>query len=137
MGFLTSLQEYGDWGLFILRLSIGIIFIYHGKMKWSMWKMEPSEQMPAQMLSLMKFLSIVEPLGGLALITGFLTQVAAVGLGVIMLGAINTKIKMMKVKFFMQDNTGWEFDFVLLFGCITLLLTGAGKIALDGLLFGI
>lgn len=102
-----------------------------------MWKMEPSEQMPAQMLSLMKFLSIVEPLGGLALITGFLTQVAAVGLGVIMLGAINTKIKMMKVKFFMQDNTGWEFDFVLLFGCITLLLTGAGKIALDGLLFGI
>lgn len=137
MQFLSNLTEFSDWGLLVLRTGIGIIFLYHGKMKWAMWKMEPTEEMPVQMLSLIKFLSIVEPLGGAALLAGFMTQIASLGLGVIMIGAINMKIRMMNVNFFAQDNTGWEFDFILLAGCITLIFTGSGNIAADSIWFGI
>lgn len=137
MQFLSNLNEFSDWGLLALRIGVGIIFLVHGKMKWAMWKMEPSEQMPAKMISLMKFLSIVEPLGGAALIAGFLTQIAALGLGIIMLGAIPMKIKMMKEPFTSQEKAGWEFDFILLAGCITLFFIGAGNVALDSIWLGI
>ena len=137
MNLLSGLSEFSDWGLLALRLGVGIIFLVHGKMKLAMWGMEPSEQMPAQMISLMKLLSVVELLGGLALILGFLTQFASLGLGIIMIGAINMKIRTMKVAFFAQDNTGWEFDFILLASCLFLVLNGAGSIGLDRLLLGI
>ncbi|MBI4428791.1 MAG: DoxX family protein [Ignavibacteriales bacterium] len=67
--------------------------------KWSMWGMEASDQMPSSMLTIMKILSIAEPLGGLAMILGFLTPLAAVGLSIVMLGAINMKIFAWGLKF--------------------------------------
>lgn len=137
MEFLSNLNEYNDWGLLVLRIGVGIIFIVHGKMKFAMWKMEPSEQMPAKMISLMKFLSITETMGGIAIITGFLTQFAALGFAIIMLGAINMKIKMMKEPFTSQEKAGWEFDFILLTASIMIIFSGAGGFAIDRLLFGI
>ncbi len=137
MEFLSNLIALNDWGLLALRIALASIFIYHGSQKWAMWKMSPSEQMPAGMLFMMKLLSIVEPLGGVAVAVGFLTQIAAIGLGIIMLGAIRLKINIMKVPFFTQDNTGWEFDFLNLAVCIGLLFLGPGSISLDQLWLGI
>ncbi|MCH8023130.1 MAG: DoxX family protein [Candidatus Marinimicrobia bacterium] len=137
MDLLSNLTALNDWGLLALRIALAAIFIYHGSQKWAMWKMSPSEQMPAGMLNMMKFLSIVEPLGGVAVAVGFLTQPAALGLGIIMLGAINTKVRVMKVPFAPQDKTGWEMDLILLAACIALFFAGAGSIALDRLWFGI
>ena len=97
----------------------------------------PSPQMPPKMLSLMKFLSVVEPLGAVAVLSGFLTQLAALGLGIIMIGAIVLKKKMMKVPFTAQDKTGWEFDLMNLAGCVALYFLGAGSLSLDRLFFGI
>ncbi|MFQ6675171.1 MAG: DoxX family protein [Fidelibacterota bacterium] len=137
MQWLTTIGQLSDWGLLALRAGIGAIFLVHGRMKWAMWKMEPSEQMPPQMLTLMKFLSVVEPLGGAAVLVGFLTQLAAVGLGVIMVGAIFSKIRMMNAPFVAQDKTGWELDFIILAACIALLFAGAGEMAVDRVLFGL
>ena len=136
MEFFANLHQFGDWGLLALRIAVGAIFLFHGTQKWAMWKMKPSEQMPAGMISLMKFLSIVEPLGALAVLGGFLTQLAAAGLGVIMIGAISLKMSMMKVPFTANDKTGWEFDFVILSACIALFVLGAGTIGLDKIIFG-
>ncbi|MBI2098849.1 DoxX family protein [Candidatus Uhrbacteria bacterium] len=131
MDFLNSLTSYFDWGLLALRLAVGVIFFAHGKAKWAMWKMQPNPQMPAQMLSTMKLLSIAEPLAALALIIGFWTQLAALGLAIIMLGALYFKIKVWKAPFTSQTATGWEFDLMLLAANLALLTTGPGALVLS------
>ena len=137
MDVFASLHSLSDIGLFALRFGIGIIFVFHGNHKRAMWKMEPSEQLPAGLLKILRLLSICEPLGGIAMIFGFLTQLAALGLGIIMLGAINLKANKMKQPFAGRQNAGWEFDFILLAGCVSVFFSGAGSIALDRMLFGL
>lgn len=126
-----SLQRYGDWALLALRLAIGVIFLYHGLMKWQM-------EDPSMLFTILK---IVEPLGGAALILGVLSQWAALGLGIIMLGAIYMKMSGFgnaaldpAGTFAPQGGTGWEFDMMILAGCIVLLVMGAGKMAIDSMM---
>ncbi len=135
MGFLAHLHQLSDWGLVALRLGVGASFWAHGRQKWGMWKMQPSAQMPAGMLSVLRFLSIVEPLGAVALFAGFLTQLAGAGFALIMLGAINLKARQMHKGF--TGDGGWELDFLLLTGAVALFFLGAGRLALDRLVFGI
>src|SRR5260370_7658465 len=73
MRFFAHLDQLGDWALVALRLGVGTSFWVHGTSKRAMWKMAPSEQMPASFLSTLRLLSIVEPVGALALFVGFLT----------------------------------------------------------------
>lgn len=137
MGVFASLHQWSDVGLLALRIGVGAIFLAHGRQKKAMWSMQPSEKLPAGMLNILRLLSICEPLGGIALILGFLTQLAALGLGIIMLGAINLKAGKMKQPFAASGTVGWEFDFVLLAGTIALFFTGAGAWALDRIWFGL
>lgn len=123
-----------DIALLGLRIVLGAIFLVHGFNKMGIWKIQPSEQTPAGMLRMMKFLSIVEPLGGAALILGFLTPYAAAGIGLVMLGAIKFKILKWKTPFTAMNQTGWEFDLVNLAVAASLVLLGGGQIALDTLL---
>ncbi len=126
----TTLDRFRDWGLLGLRVVIGIIFIYHGTQKWGLWQAVP-QGMPPSISLLMKFLSIVEPIGGLAVIVGVLTRWAALGLAIIMAGAIYFKINVMNVGFAPQNATGWEFDLVLLAANLAIATVGAGCLALD------
>ena len=121
-----------DWALLALRLGVGVIFLVHGRQKLRMWKMQPSAQMPAGLLSLLRVLSIAEPLGGVAVITGLLTQVAGAGFVLVMLGAVRLKVTQMHKGFSGAD--GWEFEYVILAAALTLVFTGAGRIALDRVL---
>src|SRR5713101_6088745 len=89
--FLANLHQLSDWGLLALRVGVGMSFWVHGMSKRAMWKMAPSSQMPASLLSTVRLLSIVEPLGAVAAFAGFLMQPAAVGFVIIMLGAIRLK----------------------------------------------
>lgn len=127
---------YGDWGLVAIRIAVGTIFLAHGTMKRGMWKMQPSPQMSAGMISTMRFLSVVEPLGGIAVLAGFLTQWAAIGLGIIMIGAIKMKVLKWNAPFAATDKNGWELDLLILTACIMLLVAGAGSLSLDRVLFG-
>ncbi|MBI3004846.1 MAG: DoxX family protein [Ignavibacteriales bacterium] len=131
MKWLTGLTRFNDTGLLCLRLAIGSIFLVHGTAKWSMWGMEPSEQLPAAMLTIMKILSVAEPLGAVAVVLGFLTPLAAVGLSIVMLGAINMKIFAMGLKFMEMQSTGWEFDFLIFCALVCVLTSGPGKYSVD------
>ncbi len=132
MEFLASLSyNYADWGPLALRLAVGAIFLVHGLKKWGMWKKQAGGQMPGGMLALMRLLSLAEPLGGLALLVGFLTQLAALGLGLIMLGALWFKITVWKTPFTAPDKNGWEFDLLILAATITLVLIGPGALSAD------
>src|SRR5260370_42229852 len=88
MPFFANLHQLGDWGLLALRVGVGMSFWVHGAAKRAMWKMAPSPQMPVGLLSTLRLLSIVEPLGAVAALAGFLMQPAAAGVAIIMLGAI-------------------------------------------------
>ncbi len=133
MKLFSRLNQYGDWGLLILRVGIAVIFVAHGVLKFGTWHMQPSETLPAGMLVILKILSIAEPLGALSMIAGFLTPLAAIGMSVLMIGVINMKINMMHVGFIeMQGKgTGWEFDFIILCVTLCILITGPGKISLE------
>lgn len=127
----SSLHRHGDWGLLVLRLSLGAVFLYHGMAKWQMGDLSP----------IMTILKYAEPLGGVALILGVLTQLAGLGLGIIMLGAIYMKATGFGQQAFdllgtfaVQGGTGWEFDLVLFAGSLVLFLMGAGSVSVDRLL---
>lgn len=137
MGFFANLYMLGDWGLFALRVALAAVFLVHGYSKRAMWKMQPSGQMPKKMLSMMKVLSIAEPLGALSVLFGFLTHLGAFGLGIIMIGALVLKIGLWKTPFTAQDKMGWEFDLVLLAICVALFFFGGGSFAFDRAIFGL
>lgn len=131
---------FSDWGLLILRLGIGIIFLAHG------WPKLPGGPMggPAGFGGFLKqmgvplptffawVVALLETVGAVLLILGLGTRLLAVLFAVDMLVAILVaKRGFMKVGFMAQQTTGWEFDFALLAGALALLFTGAGSLALD------
>ena len=137
MGFFFSLHQFADLSLLILRLAVGSIFLVHGVPKKGLWSAQPSAQMPAALLTKLRILSIAEPAGALGLIFGFLTQLAALGLVIVMLGAMQFLITKVHRKFKEQNAPGWEFEFLLMVVALALAILGGGKYALDRVVFGI
>ncbi len=138
MNILASIHAYGDFGLLILRFGLAIIFYTHGSRKRVMWKMQSSPQMSPAMLSLMRFLSVAEPLGAAAALFGLLTQLAALGMACVMVSAIFLKITKWNQPFInLNMSPGWEFDFIVLAAAISLFFTGAGALSLDRLILGL
>lgn len=115
----TQLMAYNDIGLFILRLAIGVIFFSHALPK-----------LKNQMGSKFLLLGVVEGVSSIALVLGVYSQLAALLLGIVMVGAIWMKITKWHVPFMAMDKTGWEFDFILLAAAIAILLGGGGSIGI-------
>src|SRR6266576_3773768 len=63
MGFFTSLHQFSDFALLILRLALGTVFLFHGLPKKGLWSAQPSDQLPAGLLTRLRILSIAEPAG--------------------------------------------------------------------------
>lgn len=128
MEYLEMLLQYEDTGLFILRIGVGLVFLYHGapKLKNATRSAKGLGMPPAATF----LIGAVELVSGAALILGVLTQLAALALTIVMIGAIPMKIGKWKIPYSAQDKTGWEFDLVLLSAALCLLLTGGGSIGL-------
>lgn len=127
MQYQTKLQ---DGALLFLRLVVAAIFLVAAYYKLPFW----SGSVPGvsgAMLFIFKLLSIVEPLGALALISGFLTRWASSGLAVIMVGAIMVMRFGMDTGFVTPTGAGWNFPLVILAGCVVLIAFGAGAWSLD------
>jgi len=114
MGFFVSLHQFSDFALLILRLALGTVFLFHGLPKKGLWSAQPSDQLPAGLLTRLRILSIAEPAGALGLIFGFLTQLAGLGLVIVMVGAITFLRTKAHRKFKEANAPGWEFEFMLL-----------------------
>jgi putative oxidoreductase len=131
--FMRHQETFQQASLFIMRLAIAAIFIYSTLAKLPFWS-EPFEGMTPLMHNLTRFLTIVEPLGAIALIVGFLTRWAAAGLGIIMAGAIVILYFTMGSPLFTSyEGIGVDYNFLLLAGCLVLLAFGGGKWSLDAL----
>lgn len=123
----TTLQ---DGALLFLRLVIAAIFLVAAYYKLPFWY-GAIPGVPAWLSAIMKLLAIVEPLGALALVAGFLTRWSAAGLAVIMLGAIPVTKFVMGMGFVTATGAGWNFPLMVLSGCLVLVAFGAGNWSLD------
>jgi putative oxidoreductase len=75
--------------------------------------------------------SAVEVAGSLGLIFGVLAQLAAIGLVLIMLGAIQKKIFVWRTGFWGNSGTnGWSYDTMLIVMNLVIVTTGGGNISL-------
>ena len=81
-------------------------------------------------------LGVTEFVGGLALLLGLFTKVAA-GLLIISM-TIATLLKIFKWKTpFSGDQVGWEFDVLIIAALVALILLGTGSVSLDHILFSV
>lgn len=119
---IATLKRHRPCSLVLLRIALGAIFLVHGYMKWSNF-----DELP----TLMKILAIAEPLGGVAMLLGMLTRWAALGLAIIMIGAIWTKVTGSAGLSGFAGKGGWEFDAIILAATFVLMTHGPGKWALD------
>lgn len=131
---METYNKLQNVALLMLRLIVAAIFILAGIAKWPFWN-TPIEGMSETMANLVKFLSIVEPLGALALILGFLTRWAAAGLGIIMIGAIIILSATMGATFFTQPQAlGWDYNLLIFGGCLIFVAFGGGRWAIDNII---
>lgn len=122
MGLLSFVNA--DLGLFILRLVVAIIFLYHGLPK--LMKASLLGQMMRMPSGMVFMLGVVEFLSSMGLILGIYMQLASVLLSMVMVGAIYFKMAKWKTGFTAMDKTGWEFDFILLAANAAIYFTDGG-----------
>jgi putative oxidoreductase len=73
------------------------------------------------------FLGAAELLGGVAVIVGFLTQLAALGLILVMLGAIQKKIFVWKTGFWGKNGLGWNYELIFISMLVVIICTNGGR----------
>jgi putative oxidoreductase len=125
---LPGALHFANWSLFLLRLMVAVVF---GASGFSHLK-APRERAKSIGMSVgfTVFLGAGELAGAAGVLVGVLTQWAAIGLILIMLGAIQKKIMVWKTGFWGEKSMGWHYDLMLVVMNLVILCTGGGLIAL-------
>ena len=119
-----------DAALLMLRLMIAVVFCSSG---WNNAK-DPvgrgkgigmSEQFTL-------FIGVAEVAGGLGVAFGVLAQLAALGLILVMFGAIQKKLFVWHTSFWGKDGYGWHYDLMFIAMCLVVVATGGGRWVLWG-----
>jgi len=122
------LLRFGDVGLLLLRLMVAAVFLDSGRNHLK----NPAERSKGIGAStgFTVFLGSAEVLGGLGVASGVLIQLAAIGLILLMLGAMHKKIFVWKIGFWGGRAYGWHYDLMLLVMNLAILVTGGGRLVL-------
>jgi putative oxidoreductase len=120
-----QLGQFADLGFLLLRLMVGVVFLSSG---WSHLK-DPEAR--GKSIGMSKgftiFLGTAEVAGSLGVVFGVLTQLAALGLILIMLGAIQKKIFVWHTGFWGEKSSGWHYDLMLVVMNLVIMFTGGGR----------
>jgi putative oxidoreductase len=132
---LTATPSQQQLGIAIIRIFTGLVFAMHGWQKVFVYGFpgvtDAFTKMGVPVPGMAgPFVALVELLGGLALIIGLLTRLAALGLMFDMLGAI--LLVHLAGGFFLP--AGYEFAMVLFATCLGLVLAGPGALSADATL---
>src|SRR5262249_33842297 len=121
-----QLAQFADAGFLLLRLMVGAVFLASG---WShLTDPEGRSRSIGMSKSFTALLGAAELAGALGVIFGVLTQLAAAGLILVMLGAIQKKIFVWKTGFWGKHGTdGWHYDLMLVVMSLVIIVTGGGK----------
>jgi putative oxidoreductase len=124
------LLRYSDVGFLLLRLTVAVVFFTSGlsHVKDPVGRSHSIGASPA----FTGFLGSAELLGSIGVALGILIQLAALGLILIMLGAIQKKIFVWKTGFWGAKGYGWHYDLMLLVMNLVILLTGGGRFVVLG-----
>ena len=119
------------YGAFVLRVSLGVVFIAHALLKALVFTLPGT----AQFFAAHGFpgwsaypVFVVELIGGLALVAGFHARIVSVALIPVMAGAF--LVHWPNGWIFTAPNGGWEFVSFLLAALIAQALLGDGAFAL-------
>ena len=119
------LYQLSDAALLFMRLLVGVVFITSG---WSHAK-DPVTRGKSIGASpgFTRFLGVAELAGGLGVAFGILVQLAALGLILVMLGAIQKKIFVWHTGFWGKHSDGWHYDLLFVSMCLVIAATGGGR----------
>jgi putative oxidoreductase len=123
-----QLAQLTDLSLLLLRLMIAAVFMSSG------WSHVSHPQERARSIGLTPaftiLLGIAEIAGGLGVAFGVLTQLAAIGLILVMLGAIQRKIVVWHICFWGDKTSGWHYDLMLVLMNLVIACTNGGRYVL-------
>ena len=124
--------QYTDWAPLFLRIAVGLILFVHGYQKLGMGVEGVSGFLASLGFPMAGVFAViliaVEVLGGIALIVGAWTRLAA------FLASIVAVVALFTVHFskgFLVSNGGYEFILLILAVSVSLLIIGAGKFSVD------
>ncbi len=125
---MFHLAPLTDYALLLLRIMAGLVYLNSG---YNDLKDPDARSKSIEMpKGFTVFLAAAEVAGGAAIILGVLQQLAAIGLILIMLGAIQKKMFVWKTGFWGKDGFGWSYDLTLVSMLLVILSTNGGRFVL-------
>jgi putative oxidoreductase len=123
-----QLLRFSDMALLLLRLMVAAVFFESGRRHAK----DPVGRAASIGLSpgVTRILGWAEMAAALGVALGVLTQVAALGLMVIGLGAIQKKVFVWHIGFWGEQTYGWHYDLLFLLANLVILTTGGGRLVL-------
>jgi putative oxidoreductase len=122
---MFHLTHLTDYGLLFLRLMAAAIYADSG------YNDLKNPDARAKSVGLPKpvalFIAGAELAGAAGLALGVLQQLAAIGLILIMLGAIQKKIFVWRTGFWGKNGLGWSYDLTLISMLLVILFTNGGR----------
>jgi putative oxidoreductase len=122
------LAAFTDYGLLLMRLLVGLVFADSG------WNDLKDPEARSRSIGASKGFTVVlgaaELLGGVAVALGVLTQLAAAGLILLMLGAIQKKVFVWRTGFWGEKAQGWHYELMLVVMNLVILFTNGGRFVL-------
>ena len=123
-----QLARFTDLAILLLRLMVGLVFVTSG------YSHVKDPEARAKSIGMSKgftiLLGVGELAGGLGVAAGVLTQLAAIGLILIMLGAICKKIFSWHTGFWGEKASGWHYDLTFILINLLILFTNGGSYVL-------
>lgn len=132
---VRSHAKDADLALMVLRIVIGLAFMLHGwgKIQSPFSWMGPESAVPG----VFQFLAALSEFGGgLALILGLLTRLAALGLASTMAGAVFMHAVQRGDPFVSKGGASYELAAVYFFFAVYIVVNGPGRFSLDRKVFG-
>jgi putative oxidoreductase len=123
-----QLLRFSDLALLCLRLIVAAVFFGSGLQH----ARDPIGRAKSVGLTpaITRMLGLAEIAGSLGVALGVLTQVAALGLIAVSLGAIQKKLFVWHTGFWGDKTYGWHYDLLLLTANLVILTTGGGHLGL-------
>ena len=125
---MFHLEGFTDYGLLFLRVMAGAVYVDSGYNDFK----DPDGRSKGLGLSkgFTLFIAAAEVAGGAGVILGVLQQLSAIGLILIMLGAIQKKAMVWKTGFWGKNGLGWSYEVMLISILLVILFTDGGNFVL-------